>query len=167
MVNQYMLSPRKDTFGMLNLNLGSGTNRKQDYISVDYFTEADVNHDLTKTLPYEDESVDNIYACHVIEHFSRADWENIRKDWARVLKVGGKLEIRCPDIIKVCKKLIQNPEDKFNMMTLYGAQHSEGEYHLNGFTEKSLRQSFPDLLSEVLPPSTDYELHMMFTKESK
>ena len=82
----------------MNLNLGSGTSRKQDYLSVDLYTpEADVMIDLTRPLPFDDESVDNIYASHVVEHFSRDEWESIRKDWVRVLKPGGAIEIRCPD----------------------------------------------------------------------
>ena len=150
---------------MLNLNLGSGTSRKQDYLSIDLYTpEADVMIDLTRPLPFDDESVDNIYASHVVEHFSRDEWESIRKDWVRVLKPGGAIEIRCPDIIKVCQKFITNPSDDFNMKTLYGLQTNEGEYHKNGFTVGSLVSSFPDLLSEILAPSTDYELHMRFTK---
>ena len=149
----------------MNLNLGSGTSRKQDYLSVDLYTpEADVMIDLTRPLPFDDESVDNIYASHVVEHFSREEWESMRKDWVRVLKKGGAIEIRCPDIIKVCRKVADNPTDPFSMMTLYGGQHAEGEYHKNGFTAESLVESFPGLLSEILDPSTDYELHMRFTK---
>lgn len=149
----------------MNLNLGSGSNRKQDYISVDLYTpEADLGLDLTRLLPFDDESVDNIYACHLIEHFSRAEWLQASHDWYRVLKTGGTIEIRCPDIVKSCQKLIDNPEELWSLQILYGLQSNDGEYHKNGFTEATLRQSFPSMESELLGPSTDYELHMRFTK---
>lgn len=149
----------------MNLNLGSGTNRKQDYISVDkYCPEADEHWDLTQRLPLDDESVDNIYACHVIEHFSRAEWDSMRRDWVRVLKPGGSIEIICPDILKVCQKFINNPNQPYPMMQMYGLQTNDGEYHKNGFTEFILFSSFIDLDSEVLPATDDTELHMRFTK---
>lgn len=150
---------------MLQLNLGSGTNRKQDYISVDLYTEADLIINIVRPLPFDDETVDNIYASHVIEHFTREEWDSMHTDWVRVLKPGGSIEIRCPDIIKSCEKLIENPYDPFNMMILYGGQHAEGEYHKNGFTQRSLTDSFPSLTARLLEPSTDYELHMKFKKE--
>ena len=148
---------------VLNLNLGAGSNRRQDYISVDYYTNADVVHDLTQPLPYED--VDNIYACHVIEHFSYAEWQDIKEYWADALKVGGSLEIRCPDIILACEKFLSDPTDHFSMQILYGNQSTPGEYHKNGHTVQSLIKDFPGFKCEVLEPATDYELHLKLTKE--
>lgn len=149
---------------MLNLNLGSGTNRKQDYISVDLYTpEADEHWDIAQTWPYEDESVDNIYACHVIEHLTRYEWEVTRKEIQRVLKDGGSIEIRVPDIEKVCTQLLAEPNELINHQRLFGLQTNPGEFHKNGFTEVLLRYSFA-MTGEVLPPSSDYELHMRFTK---
>jgi predicted SAM-dependent methyltransferase len=151
---------------MLNLNMGSGSNRKQDYVSVDLYTpEADLGIDLTKPLMWDDNTVDNIYASHVVEHFSRDEWELVRKEWARVLKPGGCIEIRCPDIVKVCEKFLKNPDDNFTMMQLYGLQSNEGEFHKNGFTYESLCSSFPDFTPELLEPSTDTEVHARFTKD--
>lgn len=150
---------------MLQLNLGSGTNRKQGYISVDLYTpEADLGLDLTRPLPWDDNEVDNIYASHVVEHFSRDEWERIRKEWARVLKPGGTIEIHCPDIEKVCQNYLANPKDPFAMMQLYGLQSTDGEYHKNGFTYGSLCNSFPDMIGELLEPTTETEVHARFTK---
>ena len=149
---------------MLNLNVGSGTNRKQDYISVDLYTpEADEHWDIAKTWPYADESVDNIYACHVIEHLDRHEWENFYYEVYRVLKPGGSIEIRCPDMLKLCKRYLDNPS-RSNLVQVYGLQSNPGEYHKNGFTSEDLRLWFDDMKAEDLPPATDYELHMRFTK---
>lgn len=152
---------------MLNLNLGSGGNRKQDYVSVDLHTDADIGLDLTRPLPWKDGEVDNIYSSHVVEHFSREEWERISKEWQRVIKVGGTIEIRCPDIVKVCEKFLDDPTDEFRMMQLYGQQGHDGEFHKNGFTKDSLTASFPDCVATTLAPSTDTELHMMFRKVMK
>jgi hypothetical protein len=82
----------------------------------------------------------------------------------RVLKKGGTIELRCPDIVKSCRILLEHPEDERLLQIIYGLQHNEGEYHKNGFTEPYLRNCFINLKAEVLEPSTDYELHMRFTK---
>lgn len=149
----------------MNLNMGAGSNRKQDYVSVDLYNDAsDLKIDVAGLLPFEDESIDNIYACHVVEHLSRQEWEQARSEWVRILKENGTIEIRCPDIIKVCEKLIQDPELEWNYQMLYGLQINDGEYHKNGFTEQKLIKDFIGLDAEVLAPSTDYELHMKFTK---
>lgn len=150
---------------MLNLNLGSGTNRKQDYVSVDkYCPEADEHWDITSIWPYDDESVDSIYACHVIEHLSRKEFGDFVAEVNRVLKPGGTIEILCPDIVRVCIKFLANVDDPFTMMQLYGLQTSEGEYHKNGFTQESLGRAFTDYLAFECVPTDDTELHMRFTK---
>lgn len=149
----------------MKLNLGSGTNRKQGFISVDRYTpEADEHWDLTEPLPVEDGSVEAIYASHVVEHFSRAEWDKVSKDWVRVLKPGGTIEIYCPNILAVCEKFVDDPLNEFTLMQIYGQQGDEGQFHKNGFTDVSLEASFPNLKAEVLAPSDITELHMRFTK---
>jgi predicted SAM-dependent methyltransferase len=148
---------------VLNYNFGSGTNRKQGFKSVDYYIpEADIKWDLTKPLPLEDGDVDNIYASHLIEHFDKQEWELVRKEWARVLKPGGTIEIRCPDIVQSCL-VVATDISRLNI--IYGNQDTPGEYHKNGFTYKTLCDSFPGFYGELLDPSTDYELHVKLTKE--
>lgn len=50
---------------------------------IDYITNAD---DLSMI---EDETVDEIYACHVLEHFDRNNINNVLLEWNRVIKKGG------------------------------------------------------------------------------
>jgi len=65
---------------MLKLNLGSGPEKKEGYVNVDVMDGADLVHDLTNPLPYPSESVDEIFASHIIEHFSPYEWPAIKKD---------------------------------------------------------------------------------------
>lgn len=151
---------------MLKLNIGSGSSRIQDFVSVDlYAPEADLGLDCSKPLPFDTESVDAIYSSHFIEHLSRQEWLDVYPSWVRVLKPGGTIEIRCPDIVRVCELLVQNPNDELAHQRLYGLQHDEGEYHKSGYTEQFLTDCFKTLKPELLSPSSDYELHMRFTKD--
>jgi ubiquinone/menaquinone biosynthesis C-methylase UbiE len=48
------------------------------------------SHDITK-LPFEDNSVDLIYNCHVLPYFDRDESKAVLKEWYRVLKPGSLL----------------------------------------------------------------------------
>ena len=71
---------------MQKLNVGGGQQKIEGFTNIDLCAEADVRHDLRKPLPFEDNSVDEIIAIHVIESFNQWEIRDILKDWARVLK---------------------------------------------------------------------------------
>lgn len=81
------------------LNLGCGFKKFMGGVNVDAYANCspDILWDLNQTpWPWaEDNSFDVIYAHHVFEHM--VDWWAVFKECARVLKVGGTLEIRIPD----------------------------------------------------------------------
>lgn len=160
---------------MIKLHLGCGSNRMPDYINIDLYDNrnVDVVHDLLQPLPYEDESVDEIYCSHVIEHFSRNEWEIIREDWKRVLKPGGVMHLRCPDLEQCIKYFLSDhlgAKWTYWIKTIYGYQGHEGEpdvpgqFHKNGFTFEKLAEGFPEWKGEHLPGVNEYELETQFTK---
>lgn len=80
------------------LNLGCGWRKHGEGINVDGFMacEPDVLWDLNKfPYPWDDNSVDEIYAYHIFEHLT--DWWGAFAECARILKPNGQLEIRVPD----------------------------------------------------------------------
>lgn len=80
------------------INLGCGFRRFEGGINVDGFSacEPDVLWDLNKTpYPWADNSVDAIYAYHIMEHLD--NWWDAFSECARILKDRGQLEIRVPD----------------------------------------------------------------------
>ena len=59
------------------------------------------SHDVTQ-LPFEDNSVDLIYASHLLEYFDREEAVKVLSEWRRVLKYppggpGGVLRLAVPD----------------------------------------------------------------------
>lgn len=56
---------------------------------------ADVQADISKTLPFPQESYDVIVARHILEHI--VDTVDVVKDWHRVLRHGGKVIVAVPD----------------------------------------------------------------------
>lgn len=95
----------KHADGKVCLNLGAGDKLWDDAINVDMpgnyaGIKADVECDLHK-LPFDDESVDEVHAIHVLEHFYFPEVDEIFKEWKRVLKPGGWLCIEVPCLEKI------------------------------------------------------------------
>lgn len=84
--------------GPVCLNLGCGFVHKPGFINVDKYDicQPDMCWDLNKfPYPWDDFSVDNIEMWHVLEHLD--DWWGVFLECARILKLGGTLDIRVPD----------------------------------------------------------------------
>lgn len=80
----------------MKLELGGGTKQRGDgWINCDQIASADVVHDLDATpWPFADDSVDEIYSSHCIEHVNCPI--AFLHECTRIGKIGCKIEIRCP-----------------------------------------------------------------------
>ena len=76
----------------VKLNLGAGSTDIEGFHPLDAKMGHDVRH-----LEYEDESVDEIRASHILEHFSYREVSSVLGEWLRVLKMGGKIRLAVPD----------------------------------------------------------------------
>lgn len=106
---------------------------------VDYVASAD------KLDMCEDDSIDLIYACHLLEHFRRNQIEDVLKEWYRVLKTGGILRIAVPDFESIIKVYQQNRDLELIMGLLYGRQDYPENTHFVVFDFSCLEKR----LSEV------------------
>lgn len=126
---------------MIKLNLGSGDDYIDGYINVDLYAEkADERFDVA-TLPYDDNTVDEIRAYHVIEHFDYMAVQYVLKEWLRVLKPNGKIKIETPDFLESCREFVNT--DLEGRWKLYGhffstAWVNPGFIHKFLFTESEL-----------------------------
>lgn len=82
----------------MKLHLGCGSVRLPGYINIDLVESdaVDVVMDV-RHLTYEDNSVDLIYASHVLDHVSRHEVDDVLREWYRVLKKGGLLRVAVSD----------------------------------------------------------------------
>jgi SAM-dependent methyltransferase len=81
----------------LKLNIGCGKIAIPDFLGVDRVKSpsVDIVWDLFKTpWPFEDESVDEVYAGHIVEHFHEPSQPVL--EIHRILKTGGRVTIRVP-----------------------------------------------------------------------
>jgi predicted SAM-dependent methyltransferase len=82
---------------MLKLNLGCGNVIVDGYINIDIrpTTPQTIVMDVCD-LKYDDEVIDEIYACDILEHISHRETVNVLKHWYNKLVFGGKLFIQSP-----------------------------------------------------------------------
>jgi ubiquinone/menaquinone biosynthesis C-methylase UbiE len=89
----------------MRLNLGCGRDTREGWVNVD-LCEAEVCLDLdTHPWPWDDASIERIYASHVIEHLH--DFRGFMAECYRVLEPGGVLEILTPH--PLCEWFHQDP----------------------------------------------------------
>lgn len=129
---------------MIKLNLGSGGDYINGYVNVDLYADrADERFDISK-LPYQDNSIDEIRAYHVIEHFDYLQAHDVFKEWNRVLKSGSKIFVETPDFLESCKEFIKSDQD--GRWNLYGhffstAWINPGLIHKFLYTEFELKKT--------------------------
>lgn len=119
----------------IRLNLGAGRTHIPGFTNVDI---KDGKH--VYPLPdYADNSVSEIYASHVLEHFGTEDTIKVIKEWVRVLKPGGRIRIAVPDIDKA-QKMLQEGRITFNIFEAYivGGRTDENDRHGTVFNAQKL-----------------------------
>jgi SAM-dependent methyltransferase len=99
----------------IRLNLGCGDKILPGYINVDVVEsragkKPDVICDLHHLSEFPSDFADEILAVHVIEHFWQWEVIDILKEWARVLKPGGKMILECPNLISAAEEFLKNPD---------------------------------------------------------
>lgn len=111
----------------MRLDIGAGDKREPGWISVDVATrekdtpKPDVVADITKRLPFEDNSVDEIRSIHAIEHIHRGLVPDVLKEWVRILKPGGLMAIECPDLIKAIYFVMTKPHvPRYGLWAMFG-----------------------------------------------
>ncbi len=99
----------------VKLDLGAGDLR------IPGFTPIDIKQgQRVYPLEYEDGSVDEIRASHVLEHFSFRDTVNVLKDWIRALVPGGLLRVAVPDFDYIIKGYQEGSEEPLEAYVLGG-----------------------------------------------
>jgi predicted SAM-dependent methyltransferase len=155
---------------MLKLNLGSGNYEMVGYDNIDRKKGSEVY-----PLAYADNSVDEIRASHILEHFGFVEAKAVLIDWVNKLKPGGILKIAVPDFEKIAKKYFINNESNFAAY-LMGGQLDENDYHKSCFDKKILKSAMESIgltaiiewRSEIADcANCDISLNLQGTKPSR
>lgn len=117
----------------IKLDLGAGK------ISPPGFTPIGRDHGSeVYPLRYPDESVQEIRASHLLEHFPYRLLQDIVTDWTRCLKKGGKLRIAVPDFAKLAQGYLEGKAEPHESYIM-GGQVDGNDFHKAMFDRDRLR----------------------------
>ncbi len=115
----------------MKLHIGCGKKYIVGYKHLDVidFEHVDFVCDTRKLSMIEDESVSEIYACHILEHVERNEVVEVLREWNRVLKVDGVLRVAVPDFESVVAEYQEKKDLQCFQGLLYGGQTYDYNYH--------------------------------------
>lgn len=92
----------------MKLNLGCDDDGIEGYLGVDKLlmpnSAAGIQADVM-ALPFADDSIDEIWASHLLEHL---EWDQKPfEEWFRVLKPGGEVTVAFPDVFEVMLRMYE------------------------------------------------------------
>jgi predicted SAM-dependent methyltransferase len=120
---------------LVKIDVGSGPKPRPGYQGVDLLARGEnIIQATMDKLPFEDKSVDAINCSHALEHVPKKQVVVVLKEFHRVLKADGILEIEVPSLVWCCENWLKNQDAGWNMDAIFGNQDDEGQYHYTGFT---------------------------------
>ncbi|MBI5138654.1 MAG: methyltransferase domain-containing protein [Candidatus Vogelbacteria bacterium] len=137
----------KNTDGKVYLNLGCGVNTSQEFINIDAFPFAKTHlvRNIQDLTIFPSNSVDMIYASHVIEHIPRNSLTKTLSEWCRVLKTGGVLRFGVPDLDKLIDYYNTHEKDVESIINQLLGQDADYDRHCtiwnSKFAEKILKEA--------------------------
>ena len=138
----------------IRLNIGCGEYPIKGFVNIDVYEGKNVDLVCNALkLPYENNSIDEIYCGHMIEHLSIKEAEKVLKEFLRVLKPLGKLGIVIPDKDRTPPKSligVKVPDEPYREHHSYwNLEFLISEVKLAGFIEvKEMDiQTYPNLVA--------------------
>ncbi|MDE2598241.1 MAG: hypothetical protein KGL40_01315 [Rhodocyclaceae bacterium] len=144
--------PKRDRLHMFSapyrLHLGCGNVKLAGFCNVDVLDDdvtTDVVDDIRTLKRFSTQCAQEIYACHVLEHFSHDEVTPILKRWYEVLQPGGILRISVPDIDRIVRIYSKNlahfeaPGNSPWIGLIYGGQATPYDFHKTGFNANWLK----------------------------
>ena len=126
----------------IKLNLGCYNRKIHGFINIDIREDVqpDLIDDVFQLKKIKDNSVDLIYACHVLEHADYKESEIALKRWFTVLKPGGVLRLAVPDMEAHFAHYYYHKDLTLLHSTFWGSQRHPYDYHKNGWDLKKIKK---------------------------
>jgi predicted SAM-dependent methyltransferase len=131
---------------MIKVNLGCGQrNFGKEWIHIDggSFAHLSKKYKSVELYEFPDDSIDVLYASHLIAYFDKVELSALLKQWRRKLKKGGVLRLATPDfevMVELYNGLKVELQDIIG--PLYGKMQMGDEwiYHKTTYDRKNLDQ---------------------------
>ena len=128
----------------LKLHLGCGSLHLDDYINIDiqdWANACDLVANATVLHMFEDNSIDHIFTHALLEHIPPWNTMKTLREWYRILKCGGTIQIEVPDLERIFQDWLVNKTlgEQTAIDNIYGGNKAPNKVysrqdHLAGFT---------------------------------
>ncbi len=81
----------------IKLEFGAGNRKMKGWTTIDMNYSCDIFLDLRSPIPFPDNSVDQIYSSHLLEHFDYSDLVKFLAECYRILKKSGSFKVAVPN----------------------------------------------------------------------
>ena len=128
----------------MKLHIG-GTEKKEGWkiLNIQKSNNVDYIGDIRDLSQFDDNSISEVYASHVVEHVDQKNIKNTLKGVFRILKENGKFYISVPDMEILCRIFLDPKapkEVKFHTMRMmFGGQTDDYDYHYFGWNYEFLK----------------------------
>jgi hypothetical protein len=124
----------------MKLHLGCGKVNIDGFINIDirYLPSVDSLEDIQFLRSYS--NVDVIYACHILEHFSRWNIPNVLRVWVSKLCPGGKLYLSVPDFDAIVDYYKETDDLDSLIGLLHGGQDYDSNFHHYSWSFRTLKR---------------------------
>ena len=106
--------------------------------------DVDFIGDITDLGQFEDNSIEEVYASHVVEHVAQKNVEKTLKGIYRVLKDNGKFYVSVPDMDILCRIFLDPKAPvkvKFHVMRMmFGGQIDDFDFHYFGWNYQFMNE---------------------------
>ena len=125
----------------MKLHLGCGEKHIDGFVNIDIrqLKGVDITDDISTLSEFEVNSVDLIYASHVLEHFGRNIYLSILTRWHELLKKDGVLRLAVPDFEAMHKHYSKFKNLRIITGLLWGGQTYAQNYHTIGWDFNTLK----------------------------
>ncbi len=124
----------------MKLNIGCETEYLEGYINIDCDPQYKSDRcERIEEMNFSPNSVDEIYASHVIEHLPLMTARKVLRNFKTWLKQDGKWYISVPDMEVVGRLLGEGCIDEYLFFWTWGGVFGDSMRHHWGYTERTLR----------------------------
>ena len=129
-------------------------------IDISAYHAVDLVTDLLESLPFKNGEIDKIISVALLEHFNILDIRNILREFHRVLKKDGELELSVPSLNKIFAYYKVHGCDDVLLRYLHGAQKDKYDIHLCVMDVSRLAQELKNVgFRRVEEVEYNYPLH--------
>lgn len=131
----------------MKLHLGCGKRYISGYVHIDLVNYEHIDYltSIDDLGMFDNDTIDVIYSCHVLEHFHRNKLNKVLKEWYRVLKPGGILRTSVPDFEALCELYLEKKDLSLVIGPIMGRQNYLYNIHYNMFDFETLKSALNDV----------------------